>query len=164
VSKRTEIFKRFQETPYPKVLLIQPQSAAHGVTLTAADTIIWYSPVTSIETYLQANARIDRQGQKNKMTIVHIKGSPVEARLYNLLQNKLDVHTDGSFLTFSIMLSSSKDYEGGGTQFNDGIKVFLEQGDILVHSGYVKHSGLEVTKGKRYILVGFTSININDNE
>jgi SNF2 family DNA or RNA helicase len=93
VNKRTEIFKNFQENPNPKVLLIQPQAAAHGVTLTAADTIIWYSPVTSIETYLQANARIDRQGQKNKMTVVHIKGSPVETRLYNMLQNKLDIHT-----------------------------------------------------------------------
>jgi len=92
VGKRTEIFKRFQETPYPKVLLIQPQAAAHGVTLTAADTIIWYAPVTSIETYLQANARIDRQGQKNAMTVVHIKGSPVEDRLYNMLRNKLSVH------------------------------------------------------------------------
>lgn len=74
-------------------------------------------------------------------------------------QNKLEIHTDGSFITFSIMLSSSKDYEGGGTEFNDGIQTFLEQGDILVHSGYVKHSGLEITKGTRYILVGFTSIN-----
>jgi len=76
-------------------------------------------------------------------------------------QNKLETHTDGSFITFSIMLSSSKNYEGGGTEFNDGIKIFLEQGDILVHSGYVKHSGLEVTNGVRYILVGFTSINID---
>jgi SNF2 family DNA or RNA helicase len=93
VNKRTEIFKQFQEQPNPKVLIIQPQAAAHGVTLTAADTIIWYAPVTSIETYLQANARIDRQGQKNAMTIVHIKGSPVETKLYYMLQNKLDVHT-----------------------------------------------------------------------
>jgi len=92
VNKRTEIFKRFQEQNDIKVLIIQPQAASHGVTLTAADTIIWYSPVTSIETYLQANARIDRQGQKNAMTIVHIKGSPVETRLYNMLQNKLDIH------------------------------------------------------------------------
>ena len=93
VNKRTEIFKQFQEQTNPKVLIIQPQAAAHGVTLTAADTIIWYAPVTSIETYLQANARIDRQGQKNAMTIVHIKGSPVETKLYHMLQNKLDVHT-----------------------------------------------------------------------
>jgi len=92
VNKRTEIFKTFQETPDPKVLLIQPQSAAHGVTLTAANVIIWYAPVTSIETYLQANARIDRQGQKNPMTIVHIEGSPVEMRLYAMLQNKIETH------------------------------------------------------------------------
>jgi SNF2 family DNA or RNA helicase len=92
VTRRTEIFKKFQEEAYPTVLIIQPQAAAHGVTLTAADTIIWYSPVTSIETYLQANARINRKGQKNAMTIVHIKGSPVEARLYNMLQSKLEVH------------------------------------------------------------------------
>ena len=92
VNKRTEIFKLFQEQYDPRVLIIQPQAAAHGITLTAADTIIWYAPVTSIETYLQANARIDRQGQKNAMTIVHIKGSPVETRLYQMLQNKLEAH------------------------------------------------------------------------
>ena len=92
VTKRTDIFRRFQESNDIKVLLIQPQAAAHGVTLTAANVIIWYAPVTSIETYLQANARIHRKGQQNPMTIVHIKGSPVETRLYQMLQNKLDVH------------------------------------------------------------------------
>ncbi len=92
VNKRTEIFKAFQEQPNPRVLIIQPQAAAHGITLTAANVIIWYAPVTSIETYLQANARIHRQGQKNPMTVVHIKGSPVETRLYQMLQNKLEVH------------------------------------------------------------------------
>jgi SNF2 family DNA or RNA helicase len=92
VNKRTEIFKAFQEQPNPRVLIIQPQAAAHGITLTTANVIIWYAPVTSIETYLQANARIHRQGQKNPMTVVHIKGSPVETRLYQMLQNKLEVH------------------------------------------------------------------------
>jgi SNF2 family DNA or RNA helicase len=93
VTKRTEIIKRFQEEAEPKVLLIQPQAAAHGITLTAANVIIWYAPVTSIETYLQANARIHRQGQKNPMTVVHITGSPVETKLYAMLQNKLETHT-----------------------------------------------------------------------
>jgi len=93
VNKRTDIFKRFQEQLDPKVLLIQPQAASHGVTLTAANVIIWYSPVTSIETYLQANARIHRQGQKNPMTVVHISGSPVENKLYGMLQGKLNTHT-----------------------------------------------------------------------
>jgi len=92
VNKRTDIFKRFQENPEPKVLLIQPQAAAHGVTLTAANVVIWYAPVTSIETYLQANARVHRQGQKNPVTVVHVEGSPVETKLYNMLQSKLDFH------------------------------------------------------------------------
>ena len=92
VNKRTDIFKHFQENPEPRVLLIQPQAAAHGVTLTAANVVIWYAPVTSIETYLQANARVHRQGQKNPVTVVHIEGSPVETRLYNMLQSKLDFH------------------------------------------------------------------------
>lgn len=93
VGKRTSIFKQFQETPDPKVLLIQPQAAAHGVTLTAANVVIWYAPVTSIESYLQANARAHRQGQKNPVTVVHIEGSPVETKLYKMLQNKLEFHS-----------------------------------------------------------------------
>jgi SNF2 family DNA or RNA helicase len=92
VNKRSDIVKDFQETNNVKVLIIQPQEASHGLTLTAADTIIWYAPCTSVETYLQANARIDRPGQKNNMTIVHISGSPVESKVYSLLRNNVGNH------------------------------------------------------------------------
>jgi len=93
VNKRHEIINDFQETDNVRVLIIQPQAASHGLTLTAANVIIWYAPVTSVETYLQANARINRPGQKNAMTIVHIKGSEVEAKLYNMLSSNIDNHT-----------------------------------------------------------------------
>lgn len=92
VNLRSEIVDKFQNQPNPRVLLIQPKSASHGLTLTAADTIIWYAPTTSVETYLQANARIDRAGQKNAMTVVHIKGSPVEEQLYSMLRGNIDNH------------------------------------------------------------------------
>jgi SNF2 family DNA or RNA helicase len=92
VNKRSEIIQQFQNSPTPHVLIIQPQAASHGLTLTAANTIIWYAPVTSVETYLQANARIDRPGQHNPMTIVHIKGSEVEARLYSMLRSNISNH------------------------------------------------------------------------
>lgn len=92
LNKRSEIINEFQSKPKPRVLLIQPKAASHGLTLTAADTIIWYAPTTSVETYLQANARIDRAGQQNAMTVVHIKGSPVEERLYTMLQGNIDNH------------------------------------------------------------------------
>lgn len=92
-NKRSDIFDAFQTKPDPRVLIIQPQAASHGVTLTAADTIIWYAPVTSVEIYLQANARIDRPGQKNNMTVVNIVGSEVESRLYYMLQNNIANHS-----------------------------------------------------------------------
>jgi SNF2 family DNA or RNA helicase len=92
VNKRSELVTQFQNQADPHVLIIQPQAASHGLTLTAADTIIWYAPVTSVETYLQANARINRPGQKNAMSIVHIKGSEVESRLYHMLQNNITNH------------------------------------------------------------------------
>lgn len=92
-NQRTAIFSSFQNHSTPRVLLIQPQAASHGVTLTAADTIVFWSPVMSVETYLQCIARIDRVGQKNKMTVIHLQGSEVEKRMYTMLQNKVDMHT-----------------------------------------------------------------------
>ena len=92
-TKRTERFKQFQEQDDPKVLVIQPQSAAHGVTLTAANTVVWWGPTSSLETYAQANARVHRSGQTHKCTIVQLQGSYVERRIYSLLDNRIDVHT-----------------------------------------------------------------------
>lgn len=92
VNRRSSIVDDFQTTDTVKVLIIQPQAASHGLTLTAANTVIWYAPVMSVETYLQANARINRPGQKNAMTVVHIKGSDVEARLYRMLSNNINNH------------------------------------------------------------------------
>ncbi len=92
MDERTRLVDAFQKQANPRVLIIQPQAAAHGLTLTAADTVVWYAPVPSVETYLQANARIDRPGQKNNMTVVHISGSDVEQRLYKLLRSNLSNH------------------------------------------------------------------------
>jgi SNF2 family DNA or RNA helicase len=92
-TERTRIFKEFQETDNPRVLVIQPQAAAHGVTLTAANTIVWWGPTSSVETYAQANARIHRAGQDHKCTVVQLQGSHIEKRVYALLDNKIDTHT-----------------------------------------------------------------------
>jgi len=92
-SKRTDIFREFQTTDNPRVLVIQPQAAAHGVTLTAADTVVWWGPTSSLETYAQANARVHRSGQKHPCTVVQLQGSAIEKRVYALLDNRIDVHT-----------------------------------------------------------------------
>ena len=87
-TKRTAIFHDFQQTDKVQVLIIQPQAASHGVTLHAANTIVWWGPITSAETYLQANARVHRAGQKNPCTVVHMVGSTVERKLYKALGNR----------------------------------------------------------------------------
>lgn len=92
-SKRNDIFKRFQDTSDPKVLVIQPQAASHGVTLHAANVVVFWSPVMSVETYIQCCARVDRAGQRNPMTVVHLQGSAVEKKIYDMLQNKIDIHS-----------------------------------------------------------------------
>lgn len=75
-------------------------------------------------------------------------------------QSHLDMHHDGSFLSFNILLSDTNNFEGGGTYFDDGLTAYLEQGDILIHSSRIKHAGLSITKGTRYLLVGFLNIDI----
>ena len=91
--KRTDIFKRFQTMDDPQVLVVQPQAAAHGVTLTAANTVVWWGPTSSLETYSQANARVHRSGQNHKYTVVQLQSSAVEKRIYSLLDNRINIHT-----------------------------------------------------------------------
>jgi len=75
-------------------------------------------------------------------------------------QNQLEMHTDVSFISFNILLNESSEFEGGGTYFDDGLTSRLEQGDILIHSSRIKHSGLPITAGCRYLLVGFVNIDM----
>ena len=92
--QRGEIIKRFQTEDDPRILLLIPQATAHGITLTRADQVVWWGPVASTEIYLQANSRAHRAGQTNKVTVTHLQGSPVERRMYTMLQSKVDAHLD----------------------------------------------------------------------
>jgi SNF2 family DNA or RNA helicase len=91
-TQRADIIKQFQTEDDPRVLLMIPQATAHGITLTRADQVVWWGPVASTEIYLQANSRAHRAGQTNKVTVTHLQGSPVERRMYAMLQNKIDLH------------------------------------------------------------------------
>jgi SNF2 family DNA or RNA helicase len=91
-TRRAEIIKQFQSEDDPRVLLLVPQATAHGITLTRADQVVWWGPVPSTEIYMQANARAHRAGQINKVTVTHLQGSPVERRVFHMLQNKIDMH------------------------------------------------------------------------
>jgi SNF2 family DNA or RNA helicase len=85
---RTRIINSFQREPTLKALVLQPKVAAHGITLTAASVVVWFNPVSSLETWRQANDRINRLGQTNKMTVVKLIGAPIERRVYQILERR----------------------------------------------------------------------------
>jgi len=91
VSKRDrdDVFQRFQRDDDPmRVIVAQPAAMSHGLTLTAASTIVWYAPITSADIFEQANGRITRPGQKHTTVIVCIEGTAVERRIYSRLKTK----------------------------------------------------------------------------
>jgi SNF2 family DNA or RNA helicase len=90
-AKRAQIFNLFQNSTKYRVILAHPQCLAHGITLTAADTVIWFAPVTSLEIYDQANHRIRRVGQQHKQLVLHLQSTPVEKKIYRMLQGKQKV-------------------------------------------------------------------------
>jgi SNF2 family DNA or RNA helicase len=92
--KRGDIIRRFQTEKDPRVLVMQPQASAHGITLTAADTVVFFGPLMSVEQYTQCIARADRKGQdSDKVTVIHIESSPIEKRMFKALVNKVNDHS-----------------------------------------------------------------------
>lgn len=85
-KERDRIFYQFQHAKDPRVIVAHPGCMSHGLTMTAANTIIWYCPTDSLDTYIQANARIARPGQRHKTNIVHLQCSRVEKKVYGRLQ------------------------------------------------------------------------------
>lgn len=108
-TKRADIIRRFQHEKDPQILVMQPQATAHGITLTAADTVVFYGPLMSVELYIQCIARADRKGQdSDKVTVVHIQGSPIEKKMFKALEGKV---TDSTMLTQ--MFDSEINLKGG---------------------------------------------------
>ena len=89
-AARAEHIRNFQDGNL-QVLIIQPQSSAHGITLTASNVIVWYSLVASGEIHVQANGRITRAGQKRKQLIYYLIGCKAEKRILSLLRDKGDM-------------------------------------------------------------------------
>jgi SNF2 family DNA or RNA helicase len=88
VAQRNRTFRAFQEDDELRGIVAHPGCMAHGLNLTAANTIIWYSPTNSYDIYEQANARIARPGQTSKTLIAHLIGTSVERAVYQRLRDR----------------------------------------------------------------------------
>jgi SNF2 family DNA or RNA helicase len=93
-TKRSDIIRRFQNEKEPRVLVMQPAASAHGITLTAADTVVFFGPLMSVEQYVQCIARSDRKGQSSdKVTVIHVQSSPIEKKMFSALAQKVSDHS-----------------------------------------------------------------------
>lgn len=88
-GERDIIFTSFQKSVDPRIIVAHPKTMSHGLTLVAADTIVWAAPHTSPEIYEQANARITRSGQINNTQIIHLQSTKAETNVYSRLRRKL---------------------------------------------------------------------------
>lgn len=89
-NQRAILIDQFQRGDL-QMLVLQPQSSAHGITLTAASTIVWFSLIPSNELFQQGNARIVRAGQTRKTLIAMFVATKAERHIARILENKGDV-------------------------------------------------------------------------
>jgi len=91
---RGELVRIFQEDEECRVFLAQIQTAGLGITLTAADTAIYYSLSYSFADYDQSRSRIHRIGQKNSCTYIHLVASgTVDEQILKALAEKRSIAT-----------------------------------------------------------------------
>ena len=72
-------------------------------------------------------------------------------------QRSLELHKDGSLMSFSLLLSEPTDFQGGGTYFAhlDALLKPSQRGTAILHDSKALHAGVEITAGTRIVLVGF---------
>lgn len=89
LNERTEIVERFQNPDDPlRVIAAHPKTAAHGLTLTQADTVVFFGPMFSAELYEQAVARAYRHGQSKPVTVYNISSFDVEKYWFRVLKTR----------------------------------------------------------------------------
>lgn len=87
-KRRAEVFRDFQGSDSPRIIVADPRTMAHGLTLTAANTVVWYGPTDQPEIYSQANARINRPGQRNQMLVIRLAATVIEREIYRRLDSR----------------------------------------------------------------------------
>lgn len=94
LAARTKAIEDFQLRRDVDAIVAMPDVLSHGLTLTAASTIIWWSPIDKAETAMQANNRMDRPGQKDPMQIIRLQGSSAEEVIYRQTDDRFAQHDD----------------------------------------------------------------------
>ena len=92
-EERQEIVQRYQDLEDPLRFFVgQPKTGGYGITLTAANTVIYYSNSYDLEIRLQSEDRAHRIGQTNKVTYVDIiSPDTVDEKILKALKEKINL-------------------------------------------------------------------------
>ena len=91
-DERQENIRKFQSDPRCRFIVGTPATGGYGITLTAANTVIYYSNGYDLEKRLQSEDRAHRIGQKKNVTYVDIIAEDtVDEKIVKALRDKINI-------------------------------------------------------------------------
>jgi SNF2 family DNA or RNA helicase len=94
-DERQENIKKFQNGSECRFIVGTPQTGGYGITLTKANTIIYFSNGYDLEKRLQSEDRAHRIGQKKNVTYVDlIAEDTVDEKIVEALRNKINIASE----------------------------------------------------------------------
>jgi len=92
---RQENIKRFQNDPECRFIIGTPQTGGYGITLTQANTVIYYSNGYDLEKRLQSEDRAHRIGQKKTVTYIDIIAEDtIDEKIVEALRKKINIASE----------------------------------------------------------------------
>ena len=94
-DERQDNIRKFQSDPKCRFLVGTPSTGGYGITLTAANTVIYYSNGYDLEKRLQSEDRAHRIGQKENVTYIDIIcEDTVDEKIVKSLQDKVNIASE----------------------------------------------------------------------
>jgi len=94
-DERQKNIKKFQDDPRCRFIVGTPSTGGYGITLTAANTVIYYSNGYDLEKRLQSEDRAHRIGQKKSVTYVDINAeNTVDEKIVKSLRKKINIASE----------------------------------------------------------------------
>jgi SNF2 family DNA or RNA helicase len=92
---RQDFIRKFQNDPKCRFLIGTPQTGGYGITLTQANTVIYYSNGYDLEKRLQSEDRAHRIGQKKTVTYIDlICEDTVDEKIVKALRDKINIASE----------------------------------------------------------------------
>ena len=92
---RQDFIRKFQNNPKCRFLIGTPQTGGYGITLTQANTVIYYSNGYDLEKRLQSEDRAHRIGQKKTVTYIDlICENTVDEKIVKALRDKINIASE----------------------------------------------------------------------